>query len=92
VTLAQELAQLFEETAAAHHRAFASTNGDDPAWAEWYAQHLRDRLLHLLGRPLEVKALAAELTALDAAHRREGATAPWPEYYAHRLLRRHGSS
>jgi hypothetical protein len=41
----EELAALFREVGAAHHRAFATTNGDDPDWPTWYAEHLVPRRL-----------------------------------------------
>jgi len=27
------------ETAEAHHKAFSATEGDDPDWESWYADH-----------------------------------------------------
>ena len=33
--LIDELANLFNEKAEAHHKAFAATEGEDPDWALW---------------------------------------------------------
>jgi hypothetical protein len=38
--LVDELANLLNETAEARHKAFAATEGDDPDWPIWYADHL----------------------------------------------------
>jgi hypothetical protein len=38
--LIDELANLLNETAEARHKAFAATEGDDPDWPIWYADHL----------------------------------------------------
>ena len=78
----QQLADLFRETGLAHHRAFASTNGDDPDWPDWYAQYLLPRLQELLGRPFDLQTVARDLRAMDADHRGTGAREPWPEFYA----------
>ena len=36
--LIDELANLFNEKAEAHHKAFAATEGEDPDWALWPQQ------------------------------------------------------
>ena len=77
---------LLKDAGAAHHRAFAATNGEDPAWAAWYAHWLLPRL----GGQLDTSEadLAAALVALDIEHRQDAESQPWPEYYAQRLLER----
>lgn len=76
---ADGLTQLFREAGRAHHAAFAATDGDDPSWAEWYAQYLAGRLSSILGIDLPVPVLAYDLRAVDREHDR---TLRWPEYYA----------
>ena len=83
-----QLAGLLREAGAAHHRAFAATNGDDPDWAHWYAQYLVPRLQGLLERERDVDGLALRLTRLDEEHRVAAPDEAWPEYYARRLLER----
>jgi hypothetical protein len=39
--LTQELADLLNETAEAHHKAFAATDGVDDEWPIWYADYFR---------------------------------------------------
>ena len=81
-----QLAELFKETGKAHHQAFIETDGEDPDWAIWYANHLRDRLTPFLAAPLTRSRLVFCLVATDDEHRAAHADAPWPEYYAERVL------
>src|SRR5512147_1826704 len=78
----EDLSALFREVGSAHHRAFASTNGDDPDWPTWYAEYLAPRLQKVFGRPFDARALAEYLKAMDAEHRAWGGQEPWPEFYA----------
>jgi hypothetical protein len=82
------LAALLRETGTAHHHAFAASDGDDPEWPRWYAEHLVGPL-QSRGIRLTVDRLAAELGRLDAEHRAAAVSAPWAEYYAERLLEKH---
>lgn len=81
---ATRLADLLQAAGAAHHHAFAATNGDDPEWPAWYAHWLVPQLGGLLA--ISEKELAAALTALDREHRTHKESRPWPEFYAERLL------
>src|SRR5437867_6375182 len=45
----EQLAALFREAGAAHHKAFAATDGEDPDWPSWYARYLAPRLQQALG-------------------------------------------
>jgi nuclear transport factor 2 (NTF2) superfamily protein len=81
-----DLAAIFRDAGAAHHRAFASSNGHDPDWCGWYANYLAPRLQRTLGGSFDVSALAGELRRLDAVHRAAKDPAPWPEFYASCLL------
>jgi len=80
-----ELASLLRETGAAHHRAFASSDGDDPDWSRWYAEYLMSRLPERLARAYSLDTLAALLARLDEQYRAAGVVQPWAEYYAHHL-------
>jgi hypothetical protein len=46
--LIDELANLLNETAEAHHKAFAATEGEDPDWPLWYADYLLEKLRRML--------------------------------------------
>ena len=84
-----ELVNLLNETAEAHHKAFASTEGEDPDWPLWYA----DYLLEKLRRMLKAKFTKSELIYLLVfADKKNGVAAPgahWPRFYAKFLLSRY---
>lgn len=86
----RRLEAVFQQTAQAHHAAYASTNGEDSAWAVWYAGYLRGRLAPPLKLEPTPTQLAHSLTMYDVEYRRLRSTAPWPEYYAVRLLSEYG--
>jgi hypothetical protein len=45
--LIDELANLLNETAEAHHKTFAATEGIDPAWPTWYADYFLEKMRHM---------------------------------------------
>ena len=92
ISTCDRIAALLREAGAAHHRAFAATNGDDPAWPRWYAEFLVTPLGELVGRSLAVDVLAMDLASLDTAHRATAARSDWPTYYAERLFAHYGSA
>ena len=47
-TLSTRLEELLREVREAHHQAYIETDGADPEWPLWYAEHLRERLGALL--------------------------------------------
>lgn len=81
-----QLAELFKETGQAHHQAFIETDGEDPDWPIWYANYLQDRLTPFLAAPLTRSRLVFCFVATDDEHRATKPDAPWPEYYAERVL------
>jgi len=85
-TKVQRLAQIFRDTGEAHHRAFLDTDGDDPEWALWYSEHLHDKLGPFLAAPITRSRLVFCLIGADDEHRATESDAPWPEFYARRLL------
>jgi hypothetical protein len=78
----RDLADLFAVTGRAHHAAFTETDGVDPGWAEWYANHLGTRLREDYAFSGTDGDLAAWLRATDEAHRAAGGGVPWPSFYA----------
>lgn len=83
------LAELFRRTGNAHHQAFAATDGADPAWPEWYADHLRAPLSELFGVSFERGPLADVLRLIDAELERETGAPEWPFFYADWFLARY---
>ena len=88
--LAKNLEELLAETGPAHHQAFIATNGEDPNWAEWYAEYLRLRLNTMLETGFSVSELAALLTEAEADRSKHTPDAEWPRSYAEYLLERFG--
>lgn len=82
----EALAQLFRETAMAHHEAYSATDGDDPAWPLWYADYLYDKLPAHLGKSIDKDTLIDELTRLDEEVRARPEEEDWALYYAQSLL------
>jgi hypothetical protein len=81
----EELKELLKSVARAHHEA---TGGINAAWAEWYAQHLRDAIGPLTGANPSVEDIAAWLTAADVEYRAEERDVSWPRFYARFILSR----
>jgi NAD(P)H-hydrate epimerase len=87
--LIDELANLLNETAEAHHKAFAATEGEDPNWPLWYA----DYLLKKMRQMLKAKFTKSELIyLLVSADKKNGVVAPgayWPRFYAKYFVNRY---
>ncbi len=82
----EELAQLLMTTGHAHHEAFIATDGFDPDWAIWYANHVVDQVNSLLGTELSRAEFVYELIGLSREQPANAPDVPWPEYYASRLV------
>ena len=79
--------KLMVECGRQHHRAFASTNGEDPEWPMWYASILVKPLGALLGTIFTVSQLIYCLMSVE--DERQALTAcdnrvniPWQSMYA----------
>ena len=85
---AARLALPFREAGTAQHRAFAATNGDDPAWPAWYARPISRRTWPIW--PVcrsRGTTFAADLVIVDRLHRETGRGAV-AEYYMEWFLQR----
>ena len=89
-TRAQQLADLFHQTAEDHHVAFAATGGADPDWSIWYAGRLLEQGIEQL---LDAKLLKSDLIyLLVIADKQQNLEAPggrWERYYADFFLSRY---
>ena len=71
----------------AHHAAYIESNGADPEWPLWYAEHLLADVRRLLGRPdLTKSRLVAALVSADDAYVITRPGVPWPRFYAARFV------
>ena len=84
------LSNLFHQTAEDHHVAFKETDGVDPEWPLWYADHLRELGIEAL---LDAKLLKSDLIYLlvraDKEQVLEAPGARWERYYADFFLSRY---
>lgn len=89
MTRSQTLAQLYRDTAHAHHEAFAATDGEDPEWPLWYAAQLKPHFDGLLFTPLTRSEIVALLVNVDREHRARAPERPWDQVYAELTVERH---
>jgi glutaredoxin len=82
------LVQLLEETAGAHHRAFAATGGEDADWAIWYADRLQQPLSAMLGVPMSRSRIVFCLIFVENERQARNPQPSWAEYYADHFLER----
>ncbi len=75
--LTDELINLLNETAEAHHKAFAATE-EDPEWPIWYADYLLDKLRRMLNSKFTKSELIYILVSADKENARTAPGAYWP--------------
>jgi len=82
------VADLLHEAGETHHTVFRITDGDDPDWASWYADWLirLSELPQILGTTPVRSELVWLLVQLDKDYTAAGPDAPWPRWYAERLV------
>jgi hypothetical protein len=87
--LINELANLLNEAAEAHHKAFAATEGVDPDWPIWYADYLLEKMQQILNAKFTKSELIYLLVSAD---KKNGVVAPgayWPRFYAKYIISRY---
>jgi hypothetical protein len=82
------LADFLKQTGDAHHVAFAASDGTDPDWATWYADHLRTLVGDGLGIAMSRSRLAELLETAQTEWDKGDKTQTWPEFYAQLILAR----
>jgi glutaredoxin len=86
------IASLLEETGRAHHAAFAATDGEDPDWPIWYAEHTQAAFAERFGMTFSKSQLIYCLMTADFEHRARAPEIAWPEFFATEMLTRYGAS
>ena len=86
--LKKQLAELFAETAEAHHQAFLATEGVDPEWPIWYADRLREPLGKALKTDFDKSRLIYCLMDADYERSARDPDAEWTGYYAEHFIER----
>ena len=84
----QRLIELFTAASEGHHRAFAATDGVDPDWPIWYAEHLHDPLGKALQTEFSKSRLIYCLMNADFERTAREPEASWPAYYADHFIER----
>ena len=87
--LNDKIRAIFVETAQAHHQAFIETDGADPDWPIWYAQHMHDQLTSLLGANFTRSELVYLIVWAEKERGLKAPGADWVSYYTHFLLDRY---
>jgi hypothetical protein len=89
----ERVAALLHEASETHHTVYRIVDGDDPDWASWYGDWLIE--LSELPQILGVKPVRSELVwllvQLDRDYTAAGTDAPWPTWYAERIVERLGA-
>ena len=82
------VAALLQEAGETHHRVYRIVDGADDDWASWYGDWLvrLSELPTLLGRAPVRSEVVYMLVRLDKEYAETKPAAPWPEYYAERLV------
>ncbi len=84
--LRDAIAAILAETGRAHHEAFAATDGEDPDWAIWYADHARDRLAERIGMDFTLSQLVYCLIRADIEHQARSPDSDWADFYAGEIV------
>ncbi len=80
------LAQVLAAAGPAHHAAYIATDGEDPEWPQWYAEHIAGDVREALGRPeLTMSRLVWALVDSADAHAATNSDIPWHRFYAERF-------
>lgn len=87
----QLLIDLFHDTARAHHTAFAATDGADPDWPIWYAEHIQPRATEL-GLEFTKSQLVECLMAAELEWSARAPEISWAEFYADFFVERFAAS
>ena len=92
VELRNNLVDLFLETGRAHHAAFLATDGDDPDWPIWYAEHLQAPLAAALETQFTKSQLIYCVMNADFELTARAPDSEWPEFYADHFVERFAAS
>lgn len=81
----ERLEALLRETAEAHHEAFIETDGADPEWPLWYAEHMGEEANRLLGASATRSQWVFLLVGLEHEEALSAPGADWAAAYARSL-------
>ena len=87
--LRTQISTIFEETGTAHHQAFQETDGYDPDWAEWYAEHAQSRLARVSGYHVSKPELARFFSEAEEKQAHEAPEENWTQFFADYFIDRY---
>ena len=92
VDITAKIAALLHQAGDVHHQVFADTDGNDDDWATFYSGWLlaHSALPQLLARRPVRSHLTRDLVELDEQYAVANPSAPWPDWYATRLIAKYG--
>ena len=87
-----KIAELLHQAGEVHHQVFADTDGSDDDWATFYSDWLlaHSELPRLLARRPIRSHLTSDLVEFDEEYSDARPSAPWPDWYAQRLVAKYG--
>ena len=90
--LHSQLSNLFKDAGRAHHAAFIDTDGEDPEWPLWYADHLRKPLGEALDTSFYKSQLIYCLMNADFEHAARAPDTDWADFYASEFIEHYAPS
>jgi glutaredoxin len=90
--LQSALSRLFKDTAQAHHVAFSASDGVDPDWPIWYADHLKESLEQLIETPFYKSQLIYCLMNANFEHVARAPEKHWTDFYAEEFIEHYAPS
>jgi hypothetical protein len=82
----KQLVVLFQETGPAHHQAYIQTDGADPEWPLWYAEHMQENLNGLLKTSFTRSKIVQLLVSASEEQEARAPGADWTAYFADYFL------
>ena len=82
------IGELLLDTGHAHHKAFEVTDGADPDWPIWYAEHTKDTFAEQFGMSFSKSQLIYCLMNADYEYQAREPGVEWPEFYANEIVER----
>lgn len=92
IELRDSVGKLLLETGRAHHKAFAATDGADPDWSIWYADHSRDAFAERFDMDFTRSRLIYCLMNANFEHEARAPESDWWDFYANEILERFAPS
>ena len=84
-----DLTALFQKIGQDHHQVFIDTDGADPEWPAWYADHLHEELTKILNAGFTKSELIYLLVLVEKEREIEAPGSDWLMYYSNFFIDRY---